>query len=149
MNHMLLTATVRQTSSVSYAPEQLSKTYNDLRTFSKQYLTTHLTSAGEPIPTKREESRLMDHTRRALPVPGEETSNTRPSHVAGKGPGASDKGRRDTSVTKGEGQATPRCQATVPVRQTQAAVTSSCHASLKGGGGWLRVGWHKRENKMK
>lgn len=136
---------MRQTSSISYAPEQLinsqshdlfnyTGTNNSSKTSCKQYLKTRLTLPGEPIETKRQEHLLMNHTWQVLlPVWGKEMSSTKPGHVAGTQPEASDKRGRNTLVTNRAGQATPRCQATTSIRQSRAAITSGCHASLTGG----------------
>lgn len=76
-------------------------------------------------------------------------SNTKPGHDTGTRPEVSDKDGRNTSVTNRAGQATPRCQAYMSIRQSEAAITSGCHASLRGGSDCMRVGWHTCENKLK
>lgn len=136
-------------NSQSHGPFNHTGTNNSLRTSCKQYLKTRLTLPGEPIQTKRQEWLLMDHTWQVLPARGKEMSNTKPGHDTGTEPEASDKGGRNTSVTARAGQATPRCQATTSIRWSQAAITSGCHASLRGGSDCMRVGWHARENEMK
>lgn len=132
---------VRQTSSMSYAPEQLlnsqshglfnhTGTNNGWKTSCKQYLKTRLTLPGESIQTKRQESLLMDHTWQVLPAWGKEMSNTKPGHVTGTEPEASDKDSRNTSVTNRAGQATPRCQATTSIRSRQAVMQAWKRAAV-------------------
>lgn len=110
---------------------------------------TQLTLPGEPFQTELPESVLMDHTWLVLPVWGKETRNTKPSYVTGTETEASDKDGRDTSVTNRPGQATPRCQTAMSIRQSRAALAVTQAQERRPT--WPshgRVEWQTIDNKM-